>query len=74
MPIWTAYIGNDPNDDYNLIIEVQCDDKDVAVIRNINDEIVLRWYPQECETDIPVDWLVGLLTMAKESLRREKNS
>ncbi len=68
MGIWTADIGNDPYDDYNLIIEVLCDDKDVAVIRNVDGEIVIKWYPQEKELEVPVDWLIGLLSTAKERL------
>lgn len=70
MGIWTADIGNDPYDDYNLIMEVLCDDKDVAVIRNIGGEIVIKWYPQDHEIDVPVDWLIGLLSTAKERLVR----
>ncbi len=68
MGIWTADIGNDPYDDYNLIIEVLCDDKDIAVIRNTGGKFVIKWFAHENELDVPVDWLIGLLSAAKDRL------
>ncbi len=66
---WSADFVNDPSDDYNLIVEVLCDDKDVGVIRNVNGVIVVKWSPQVRELEIPVDWLISLLSTASERLK-----
>jgi hypothetical protein len=71
MQKWSADFVNDPSDDYNLIVEVLYDDKDVAVIHNIGEGIVIKWYPQACGLEVPIDWLIGLLSIAKERLARD---
>ena len=71
MQEWSADFVNDPSDDYNLIVEVLCDDKDVAVIRNNGRELTIKWYPRASGLEVPVDWLIGLLSTAKERLVRD---
>ena len=34
--VWSADFGNDPYDDYNLIVEILYNEKDVAIIRKID--------------------------------------
>lgn len=69
MNKWTADFGNDPFDDYNLIVEILFNEKDVAVIKQCNDGLKLKWYASDNDLIIPVDWLMGLLKEAKERLK-----
>lgn len=68
MQKWSADFVNDPFDDYNLIVEVLCDDTDIAVIRKTSEGIAIKWYPRASGLEVPVDWLIGLLSTAKERL------
>ena len=65
---WTADFGNDPDDDYNLIVIIYYDDVDVAVIKQTHCGLIMRWYPNKEELVIPVDWLSGLLFEAKRRM------
>jgi hypothetical protein len=65
MNNWTADFGNDPYDDYNLIVEILCDDEEIAVIKQGQYGLECIWYPTDKELSIPVDWLLGLMTEAK---------
>ena len=68
MNKWTADFGNDPYDDYNLIVEILYNGKDVAIIRKIDKQLVLQWYAKEAGLEIPVNWLIGLLDEAKKRM------
>jgi hypothetical protein len=65
---WTADFVNDPNDDYNLIIEVLCDEEEIAIIRRKKDDLEMQWYANAEEIVIPVEWLAGLLIEATKRL------
>lgn len=68
MKEWTADITNDPNYDYSLIIEILCDDKDLAVIRKSQHYLILKWYATPKGLIMPVDWLSKLLLRAGEGI------
>jgi len=71
MNQWAADFGNDPDDDYNLIVEILYDEEYVAVIKQSPNGLILKWYPSEIELNIPVDWLMGLF---EEAQRRMGNT
>jgi len=71
MKEWTADFGNDPYDDYNLIVLIYYDDMDVAVIKQTPQGLEMKMYPSEKELKIPVEWLMGLLV---ETQRRMPSS
>jgi len=68
MGQWRADFANDPYDDYNIIVEILCDDRDVAAIKQSHDGLLIKWYPNSEELTIPLDWLSGLLLEAKRNL------
>ena len=68
MNKWCADFCNDPYNDYNLIVEVLCDDEEMAVIKKINAKLELHWYPCENKITVPVDWLLALLDEATKRL------
>jgi len=68
MNLWTADWTNDPNDDYNLTLEILYNDKDVAVIKRSPNGLILKWYASPEGLVIPVDWLSGLLLSAQEGI------
>ena len=61
------YINN-PNDDYNITIEILYNDVDVANISKNVDKLELKFYANNEDVTIPVDWLLELLQTAKQSL------
>jgi hypothetical protein len=65
---WSADFCNNPHDDYNLIVELLCDDEEVAIIRRADDRLEMRWYPTPEEIIVPVEWLNGLLAEAARRL------
>lgn len=70
MSGWTADFANDLFDDYNLIVEISFNDEDVAVIKQSSDGLEMKWYASDKDLTIPVEWLNGLLSQAKERLKR----
>ena len=71
MNKWTADFGNDPHDDYNLIVIIYYNEEDVAIIRNVKGELTLQWFAKGTELEMPIDWLIGLLEEAKKRLVSE---
>jgi len=68
MKEWTSVWTNDPDDDYNLILELSYDDEEVAVIKRSPNGLILKWYTSPEGLVIPVDWLSGLLLSAQEGI------
>jgi len=68
MKEWTAVWTNDPDDDYNLILEILYDDEEVAVVKQSQQGLILKWYVSPKGLIIPVDWFSGLLLDAKEGI------
>ena len=68
MKNWTADWGNNPYDNYNLILEILCDDKEVAVIKQSEYGLILKWYADPKGLAVPLDWLLKLLSDAKRDI------
>ena len=68
MKQWTADFASDPDDDYNIIVEILYDDEDVAVIKYGRDGPEMTWYPSKEKLVIPVKWLSGLLVEAEKRI------
>lgn len=68
MEKWTANFINDPHNDYNLIIEVNYDGNDVAIIKMEQHGLELHLYAHNKDLKIPADWLLKLLLQANKSL------
>lgn len=69
MKGWSADFVNDPNNDFEVVIEILYEDKDVAVIRQGDDGLEIHWYENTKRLVVPVDWLVKLLIDAKNNLK-----
>lgn len=61
MQKWTADFTNDPFNNYELIVEIQRDGKDVARIQPGKNGLELKWYANDSDLIIPLDWLLGLI-------------
>lgn len=64
---WSAQYCNDPEHDYDLVIEILYKDEDVAMIR-YREELELIWFANKNHVSIPVDWLAELFISAKRDL------
>lgn len=59
---WTAEVTNNPDDDYNLIIELSEDDEPRGrIYRDPTGQLRLTIYETEKKTDIDMSWLLGLV-------------
>lgn len=62
---WTADFVNDPNNDYEIVIELWYNRVNVALISKNDNRVELKWYANKNDLIIHVDWLNGLLIEAK---------
>jgi hypothetical protein len=68
MDDWLAEFTNNPDDDYNLIIEISNNDESIGRIYKINNELIFQMYETDKKTDIPMDWLYSIFEKAKKDL------
>ena len=69
MKSWVADFSNDPFDDYSPIVEILCDEEEVAVIKKRNGELEVKLYPTEKEVVIPLKWLLNLLSEVEKRMQ-----
>ncbi|MFA9557679.1 hypothetical protein ACERII_10275 [Evansella sp. AB-rgal1] len=68
MSEWEAIIVNDPDDDYNLVIELELDDDCVGVIRKRSGKLEVVFLTSMDNIAIPGDWLAEILNRAAVEL------
>lgn len=69
MSNWTANFINNPNHDYDLMIEICYNDKDVAIITQEKQGLVFKWYAHDKDFIIPFNWLFSLMNEANDVLK-----
>jgi hypothetical protein len=67
---WTADFTNDPSNDFELIVEILCNDQDVAVIKQGNSRLELKLYSHNKDLIIPFDWLMGLMNEVNNRMKK----
>jgi len=66
---WTADVVNRPDEDYRLVIDIACGDEHRATIMRSEDgELILRWFSDERDSDVPAGWLVEVVAKAEREL------
>jgi len=71
MSKWTADYVNDPRNDFEIVVEIRCNDLDVAIIRQGGtDDLEIEWYPHDESLVIPFSWLFDLFINAKKDLKK----
>ena len=66
---WTADITNDPRYDYDLCIEVsQQGGHRMTIRRAPSGQLVIEMYPISDMTEVPAEWLMGILRRAEQEL------
>lgn len=68
MSNWTADYANDPYNDYEMIVEILYNDEDIAVIRQGEGGLELKWYAHQNDLVVPLEWIADLFTEAKKRL------
>ena len=66
---WTADYVNDPYNDFEIVVEILYNDKDVGVIYKGEHGLEIKWYGNNKSLVIPVEWLVLLLMEVKSKLQ-----
>lgn len=66
--------ANDPNNDYDLVIEILHNDIDVGVIHKGKDGYVLKWYANKNDLSVPLDWFAKLIEGARRDLKVAKEN
>ncbi len=71
---WTADITNDPDDDYNLVMEISHNNDFIGKILGKNGNLMFQVYKTEKNISIPMDWLKKLFDDAYVELGMDKRS
>ncbi|MCL2855401.1 MAG: hypothetical protein FWE21_07270 [Defluviitaleaceae bacterium] len=66
---WGLCYVNDPDDDFNIVIEVLYGERDVALM-TCDFCGIMRWHPNKEGVDIPIDYLLELIHKSKEEFGR----
>lgn len=67
MEKWSADFVNDPNNDYELLVEILYEDKDVAIMKHGKNGLEITWYANQNDLTIPCNWLIGLISKLKQA-------
>ena len=68
MSKWNSLYVNDPEDDYNLFLEVYFGEIEYACIKRNGNDLEFVVYANESDVSFPVSWLHELLAKAQENL------
>jgi hypothetical protein len=68
MQKWTANYLNDPASDYELMVEICCNDKDKAIITQSKNGLEFKIYAHKDDLTIPFDWLLKLINEVQNDL------
>lgn len=69
---WTADFTNDPNNDYELMIEILHNGEDVGVIKRGKHGLEFILFSHSKDVVIPFDWLLGLMNEVNSKLDVKK--
>jgi hypothetical protein len=64
MPEWKADFTNDPNHDYDLIIEISYSNEDIGIVRKTEFGPELELFSHNKNIVIPINWLLKLIEEA----------
>lgn len=66
---WTADVANDPDRDYELCVELSLNaEHRASVLRLPSGELVIRWYADAKDAELPASWLIQVLQRAEREL------
>ncbi len=64
MSGWRADFTNDPNHDYDLIIEISYSNEDIGIVRKTKFGLELELFSHNKNIVIPINWLLKLIEEA----------
>ena len=70
---WTADYANDPNNDFELIVEILYNDLDIGVIHEGKDGLELKWYEHQEAISVPLEWFANLINKVRVELPAASN-
>lgn len=56
---------NDPENDYDIMVEILSDDEEIAVIRKVDNEYKMIVYKTMNDVEIPLIWLKDVIQSLK---------
>lgn len=66
---WTADLTNDPAREFSLCIDISLNGEHRAtILRTPEGELLLRWYTDKRDVDVPVSWLLEVLRAAQHDI------
>lgn len=69
MGEWKSVFANDPLNDYDLVIELECDESQIAYIKKSNIGLELVILPNSENVKIPLTWLSDVIDKANKELK-----
>jgi hypothetical protein len=64
---WSADFVSTADRNFDCV-DILYNGKDIATIKKAGKDILISWIKPEKDYDIPLDWFIGLLQKAKETL------
>ena len=68
MVKWSADFVNDPDNDFNIVLEILHNEKEIGVIKKNDNNLEITFYPQDQNLTIPGVWLLDLIKEAQKKL------
>lgn len=65
MEKWSIIYVNDPNSNFDIVMELLYEDEDFAWIKKDKEGISLIFFPNKKGISIPINWLESVLKEAK---------
>lgn len=65
---WNTIFVNDSDNDFDLIIELECDGDNVGYIKRKESGLSVVFYPCKDKIEIPLSWLENVINKAKREL------
>jgi hypothetical protein len=69
MSQWAADFTNDPNNNYELMVEILYNGEDVGVIKRGKSGMELVWFDHSMNLTVLFDWLLEIMNNAKVSFQ-----
>lgn len=69
MSEWKSVFANDPFNDYDLVIELECDELQIGYIKKSKVGLELVIFPSLENVKIPLRWLSEVIDKANKELK-----
>jgi hypothetical protein len=74
MSKWMADFIINPSNYHDFVVEILCNEIDVAFVSQGKNGLELKWYPHDKDLVIPFDWLLELMIKINEKIKSQETN